>query len=270
MVLAVGAGGLVLGLVLGAVGVGAIGTDDDPPTTELVVRVVAAGAKYVSPELGGVDVWVADADSGEVVATGQVEGDSGDTEALMSEPRTRSQPLPTTATSAKAVLDVPLSEARRVVVHASGPRLGDGAVATTSASVWMVPGVRPGGDEGVVLELRGLAVSFLEPTPHQTITADGPVAVPVRAAVEMLCGCPIGPDTPWKPDEYEVTARALRDGEEVDAQALSFAGVESRFHGELELPGPGVYELQVVAEQASVANVGVARNGMVVEAPGSS
>ena len=92
--------------------------------------------------------------------------------------------------------------------------------------------------------------------------------VPVLAAVEMLCGCPIGPTTPWPPDGYVVEAVALRDGAEVVRSALAYAGTESRFSGSLELPGPGVYELRVIARQVDAANMGVARNGIVVTAPG--
>lgn len=268
-----GAGAVLVAVVLvaagalGAVAVGALGDDGDVATTPLTVRVVAAGAKWVSPELGGADVYVTDAESGETLAHAQLEGDSGDTDALMDQARTRAEPVPTTATSAKAVLDVPLTEPRQVVVSAHGPRVGDGPVTSTSTTVWMVPGRSLGGSEGVVLELQGLAVSFLEPTPHEVRTSAGPVSVPVRAAVEMLCGCPIGPTTPWAPEDYRVDAVAVRDGEEVARAELSYAGSDSRFSGELELPGPGVYELQIVAEQIGVANMGVARNGLVVQAP---
>jgi hypothetical protein len=241
----------------------------DPVPTELTVRVIAAGAKWVSPELGGADVWVADAITGEVLARAQVEGDSGDTTALMDEQRTRSEPLPTTATSGRATLTVPLSEPRQLIVHASGPRLGDGPVASASASVWMVPGVDPGGDEGVVLEVYGLAVALLSPTPHEVITATDAVEVPVLAVVEMLCGCPIGPTTPWPPDDYEVEAVALMRGAEVARSTLAYGGEESRFSGSLELPGPGVYELLIIARQIDVANTGVARDGVVVSAPSS-
>jgi hypothetical protein len=241
--------------------------DTTPAPTDLTVRVIAAGAKWVSPELGGADVWVTDAVTGEVLASGQVVGDSGDTTALMDKARTRSQPLPTTATSGSVTLAVPIDEPRQVIVHASGPRLGDGPVATTSASVWMVPGVDLGGEEGVVLEVYGLAVSFLAPTPHEVVTADGPIDIPVLAAVEMLCGCPIGPTTPWPPDQYVVEVVALRDGQEVARSVLGYARTESRFSGSLVLPGPGVFELEVIARQVGVANQGVARNGIVVASP---
>jgi hypothetical protein len=130
----------------------------------------------------------------------------------------------------------------------------------------MVPGIDLGGAQGLVIEVHGLAVSFLAPTPHEVIFADGPVQVPVLAAVEMLCGCPIGPTTPWPAEDYEVEAVALRDGLEVARSGLAYAGTESRFSGALDLPGHGVYELQIIARQADVANAGVARNGIVVSA----
>lgn len=247
---------------------GAIAADaGSEVTTPLTVRVIAAGAKWVSPELGGADVWVADALSGEVLAKGQIEGNSGDTKALMETPRTRGEALPITSTSAVAVLNVPLDEPRQVIVHASGPRLGDGPVATASASVWMVPGMRLGGEQGVVLEVQGLAVSFLAPGPHTVTSSDGPVDVEVLAAVEMLCGCPIGPDEPWPPSDYLVKVIALDDGNEAANATLTFNGTNSRFAGTITLPGPGVYELQLIASQTGTANIGVARNGYVVSAP---
>jgi hypothetical protein len=257
-------------LALGALPATAFASDhDESDTTPLTVRVIAAGAKWVSPELGGADVWVRDAVSGEVLATGRIEGDSGDTTALMETAHTRSQPIPITDTSGKVTLDVPLDEARQVIVGASGPRLGDGHVASATASVWMVPGAELGGDEGVVLEVHGLAVSFLAPGPHTVTTSDGAVEVEVLAAVEMLCGCPIGPSTPWPPEDYVVQALAFDSGTEAARATLDFAGTDSRFSGSITLPGPGVYELQIVATQTDVANVGVARNGYVVTAPTS-
>ena len=134
----------------------------------------------------------------------------------------------------------------------------------------MVPGIDLGGDEGLVLELHGLAVSFVTPTPHEVTLSDGPLDLPVLAAVEMLCGCPIGPSTPWPSDDYTVVAVALSEGTEVSRATLVYAGTDSRFSGSLQLPGPGVYELQIRANQNDVANMGVARNGMVVQAPTSS
>lgn len=243
--------------------------DGGSGTTPLTVRVIAAGAKWVSPELGGADVWVTDALSGEVLAKGQIEGDSGDTKALMDSERTRDQPLPVTETSAMVVLEVPLTEPRRVIVNASGPRLGDGPVSSASASVWLVPGVELGGEQGVVIELQGLAVSFLQPGPHQVTESAGPHEVDVLAAVEMLCGCPIGPQTSWPPANYLVEIIAFNGGTEAARSTLEFNGTNSRFAGTIELPGPGVYELQLIAQQKGVANLGVARNGYVVTRPAS-
>lgn len=259
-------GGFVLAatLLAASLSANAGGTEE---TTPLTVRVIAAGAKWVSPELGGADVWVADAVSGQVLAKDQIEGNSGDTTALMDTARTRKEPLPITDTSAVAVLDVPLDEPRRVIVSASGPRLGDGPVATASSSIWMVPGLQVGGKQGVVLELQGLAVSFLKPGPHTVTTSAGAVEVDVLAAVEMLCGCPIEKDGPWPPSQYDVEVVAIADGNEAARSTLNFNGTDSRFAGTIELPGPGVYELQIIASQMGIANVGVARNGYVVSAP---
>ena len=60
-----------------------------------------------------------------------------------------------------------------------------------------------------------------------------------------------------------------KDGAEVVRSTLTYGGKESRFSGSLELPGPGVYELLIIARQIDVANTGVARNGIVLSAPSS-
>lgn len=66
---------------------------------------------------------------------------------------------------------------------------------------------------------------------------------------------------------YEVEAVAVQDGEAAAIVVLNYNGTGSRFSGSIELPGPGVYELQIIARQTDVANMGVARNGIVVQAP---
>jgi hypothetical protein len=48
-----------------------------PEKTTIEVRAIAAGGKFLGDDIGGAEVTVRDAGTGELVASGRVRGDSG-------------------------------------------------------------------------------------------------------------------------------------------------------------------------------------------------
>lgn len=228
--------------------------------TALSVHVLAHDAKFIGDSMGGVRVSIRDVETGEMLAQGVTRGGTGDTERIMVEPRQRGVSLVTedaAGFSASLELDTP----RRVEISALGPLDHPGSANTVSVTQWLLPGrdVEP-----LILELPGLVVTLHE-LPALLRRQDGEVSVPVAARVEMMCGCPLTPDGHWDSDEFEITARLLRNGLPVTGAVLGYAGEASEFEGSAVISEPGRYEVLVRAHQPRTGNSGIARGTVVVD-----
>lgn len=231
------------------------------PTT-VVVRAVAHDAKIVGSGVGGARITVRDAHSGEVLARGVQEGDTGDTDLVMRDPHRRGASLWDTPGAAVFRATLELERPTVVEVTAEGPLGTPHAVRRSSKTVLLLPGRDVTGD-GIVLELNGFKVELLRPAGEAAAPGS---TVAVRARVEMMCGCPTTPGGLWDADLIDVVARLLRDGEEVASRSMPYAGETSLFETELTVPDePGSYELVVTAARPSRANFGIARRALQVE-----
>lgn len=233
-----------------------------PEETTVVVRAVANDAKVIGSGVGGARITIRDAGTGEVLARGLQEGETGSTERIMRAPRERGATVYGTEDAAKFRTTISLRRPTRVEVVAEGPLGTPHAAQRASRTMLLVPG-RDVTGEGVVLELYGLTVRVERPAESVEIAAGE--ALSVRAHVEMLCGCPITPGGLWDADRIDVVARLLRDGAAVREATLSYTGETSTFGGRLAPPEPGTYELVVLAEDASRANAGVVRRTVRVQ-----
>ena len=227
--------------------------------TDITVRVLARDAKFIGTSMGGVRVTISDVETGEVLAEGLTEGETGSTEQIMETPRGRGQPLSTKGDAAfRATVD--LDRPRRVEVSAEGPLEYPGSANRVSATQWIVPGRNLTGGDGWVLEMPGLVVN-LHDLPG-TITAGE--ALDVRVTVEMMCGCPLTPDGLWDEGDFTVRAEAVRNRTVAAETVLDYAGEESEFAGRLLLEEPGIWELRVWAWQEATGNTGVAERRIEV------
>ncbi|MFB6240072.1 MAG: hypothetical protein ABEJ46_00630 [Gemmatimonadota bacterium] len=233
-----------------------------PEETTVVVRAVANDAKVIGSGVGGARITIRDAGTGEVLARGLQEGGTGSTERIMRSPRERGATVYGTEDAAKFEATLSLRRPTRVEIAAEGPLGTPHATQRASRTMILVPG-RDVTGEGVILELYGLTVRLERPTEEDPVPAGE--ALPVRAHVEMLCGCPITPGGLWDADRVDVVARLVRDGTVVREASLDYAGETSTFGGRLTPPGPGSYELVVLAEDASRANAGMVRRSLRVE-----
>jgi len=225
--------------------------------TRLLVRVLAHDAKIIGSGVGGARVTVKDARTGAILASGVQEGGTGDTDAIMRTPWTRGATLFDTEGTGRWLATVDLAEPTLVEVVAEGPLGFEEAVQRGSKTLLMVPGMDVVG-EGLVVELNGLTVVLESPGAEAGRTVD------VRAKVTMLCGCPTEPGGLWDSDRFQVLARLVRDGRTVAEVELAFAGETSFYAGRLVPPGPGSYELQVLALDPARANNGMARRRVTV------
>lgn len=221
--------------------------------TRLVVRVISHDAKIIGSGVGGARVTVTDAATGEVLAQGIQQGSTGDTRAIMVEPRRRGGTVYDTEGSAAFTTTLSLAKPTMVEVMAEGPLGTPHAVQRASKTLLLVPGRHVSG-EGLLLELMGFTVQIMAPE-----AGDAPADnLAVRAKVTMLCGCPTKPGGMWDSDKIEVVARLLDGEQQVAETTLGFAGETSVYQGTFGPQRPGTYRLQILALESSEANFGVA------------
>ncbi|OYQ25670.1 hypothetical protein CHU93_13135 [Sandarakinorhabdus cyanobacteriorum] len=203
--------------------------------TPVTVRVISQGAKFIGTGMGGVEVTLADAATGAPLASGRIEGGTGDTAKIMpGAPRGTPQADDKTA-KFDAMIDI--DAPRAVLVTVKGPLKPAGVAVTASASHWLLPGQPVVGD-GWVLELRGLAL---------TARREGGQVV---ADVSMLCGCPIAPGTLWDESRFRLNAW-------VGAQAvpLKWAGQTGRFAAEVPAGASWVTAVDTLSGATSAAKI---------------
>jgi hypothetical protein len=233
--------------------------------TRLVVRARARDGKFVGTSMGGVQVVLRDAQTGQVLASGVTAGSTGNTQTLMKQPQARGTPLADDA-SAKFTATVDLAEPRLVTVEVSGPLAQRQALATSTTQLWLLPGKHVEGD-GLIVELPGFVVDVVTPSAHEflKLAGDKKLTVPVRANLTLMCGCPTEPKGLWDSSRYELQATVKHNGKPLTQVPMKYAGKTSTFEGELSVQQKGTYEVTVTAFDPSTGNAGVDHTTFIVE-----
>ena len=226
--------------------------------TDITVRVMAKDAKFIGTAVGGVEISLSDADTGEVLAQGLTAGGTGNTPKIMTTPRTSRDILSDPeAASFSATID--LDRPRKITVTATGPMQPEGAAVLASSTQWVVPGKSITGGDAWLLELRGFSVSLIEPPSSEIDLAASRHKVALTAKVTMLCGCPIDSGGMWNADKIEVAAIVSKTGASTKTIPLSFSGEVNIFKGDIDIAEPGAYKIDVFAYDPSNGNTGVAQ-----------
>lgn len=229
--------------------------------TEITVRVLSKGAKFVGTSMGGVRVVLRDADTGEILAEGVTRGTTGDTDRIMRETHTTHAPVATEEAAAfRTTLD--LDAPRRIEVVATGPLAQPQAANRVSSTQWVVPGKHVTAGDAWRLVLPGFVVDVQGPPAHQVRSADEPVRL--HANVTMMCGCPIEPGGLWDADRFQVRALLSRNGKPEDEVDLAYAGATSQFTATLEDLEPGAWQATVYAYDPLNGNTGVDHTTWIV------
>lgn len=245
--------------------------------SQLAVRVIAKGGKFLGDDISGATVTVRHAQTGELLASGQTKGGSGDLWNIMINPHTRTEPIPDTGASIflatiKSSTNTPIP----LLITATGPGAGLQSTATTSTTQWIMPGVANGNNTitySCLLELPGLIVQVMEPATHLNITQALPQTVSFTINVAMMCGCPIDnnidTDTyknkkytfpnPWPVDDFVVGCYIICNEKQVAHFLLNFdkANAPGRYTGQWQMQTPGFYTGHVYAYQKSTGNTGI-------------
>lgn len=226
--------------------------------THVMVRAQALDAKFIGTHMGGVRITLRDARSGAVLARGVTNGGTGDTGALMKQPRLRGANVTNADTAGfDAVLDI--TQPTLVRAEAEGPVGKPASAIKVTSALWVIPG-RPVAGDGWILTFPGLVIE-----PVAAPAADG--SLQVRAKVTLMCGCPIEPGGVWNAANYSVEAELTQGRKIVARIPLVYAGEASQFSGAFPAPAPGRYGLRVLATDATSPNAGIVDQKVTVRRP---
>ncbi|MFO7563909.1 MAG: hypothetical protein R6X02_14780 [Enhygromyxa sp.] len=221
--------------------------------TQLEVRMINVGSKFLGDSVGGARVTIIDPDTNAVLAQGVTQGTTGDTELIMTDRQPHHASV-VTADAAVFSTTLDLDRPRVVRVEATGPLDHPQALQTTTTTALLLPGRDRTGAQGIVLEVTGLIVDT-----HQVALTGSTLRI--QSQVMMLCGCPFTPGGLWDTDDLEVVAVVTRgEGDELVGETeLVYAGSPSEFRGTLGEVAPGDYRVTVIAFQPSTGNAGTHR-----------
>lgn len=246
-------------------------------STSITVRVQAKGGKFLADDIGGSEVTIRDAQTGERLGGGLALGtDSGNlsstytSNASLSAIVTPAVPPATEPTiqwlspdesTSGLTVDLPISRPTLLAITALGPMGGLQSAHRVTATQWIVPGQTLNEGPGFVIELPGLLVQVMEPATHLAIeSTDLPYVISFLVNVTMMCGCQINDGQPWIPSDFQVTAAIGPVGQPVaETVALCFPGsAPSIFTGSWTLPAgsSGFYQAVITAVQRSTGNTG--------------
>ena len=236
-------------LTLAALGL-AFFTTSFATETKIMVRAKAVDAKFIGTSVGGVKVVVEDAETGEILDQGWLNGATGSTTTLIKEPIKRGQRL-TDDKTAGFVATVDISSPRLLRFKLIGPYGYRQALQEASVTSWVIPGKDILGD-GIVLTMTGFIVDA-----WTRVLEGGQVDIYTKAS--MLCGCPIFPDGLWDPKNYEATAIIMKDEIKIDEVSLAFTGPVGLFSGSTTITEEGHYKAIIYLFDKKTGNVGVDR-----------
>lgn len=226
----------------------------DATTTDVTVRVLSKDAKFMGTGMGGVRISFNDADSGELLAEGIIEGKTGDTDKIMNEPRVRGRALSTEG-SASFTATLDLAVPTKVQVTVEGPLSNPDSANRVTSTQWVIPGKHVTGGDGWLLEIPGFSITARASV--DVPASSEPAVITITADVTMMCGCPIEPDGLWDANGYEVAAILTDDAGKSTTIPMSYAGKTSLFSGSSTLIGEGPFEALVYAYDSANGNTGV-------------
>lgn len=229
--------------------------------TEVTIRVISKGAKFIGTSMGGVSIRIVDSENGDVLAQGITAGSTGDTTHIMRTAHSRNGTLSTEdAAKFHALLDI--DTPRLVRLEAQGPIAQPQSAGMVTATQWIVPGKHITGGDGWTVEMPGLVVDALSPPAHSRHSLGADIELNVN--VTMMCGCPLTPDGLWDANAFDVEAIILRDGAKVDKVTMEYAGQASQFSATYRPDEPGAYQAIIAAHQPTNGNTGLDRTTFLI------
>jgi hypothetical protein len=151
--------------------------------TKVIVRIISKDAKVIGSGVGGALVRIKNLETGEILVQGKQEGGTGDTDRIMVQPHKRGEKLYGTPDAAFFQAEIPLEKPTFVEIYTEAPLAYPHAIQKGSKTLTLIPGKHVLG-EGVVIELNGLIVNILNPSPKGGLKRGEEVVIKVE--VRML------------------------------------------------------------------------------------
>jgi hypothetical protein len=229
--------------------------------TVLDVTVKAHDAKFIGSAVGGLKITIRDFFTEKLLAAGNIEGETGDTEVIMESPVTRGKILSSGKDTARFRCSFDINEPVKLLVEVTGPMAAGLDIHKETKTTWLIPGRDITGD-GILFELYGLIIHAYSPKPHGFYLPGQKIVKGVH--VTPMCGCPVRPDFKlWNADTYQVTASVFYKDKKVAQIPLRYADRISHFRGEFTPEETGSYKV-IITGSDKRNNQGVAITGFVV------
>ncbi|WP_137863350.1 MULTISPECIES: hypothetical protein [unclassified Sphingomonas] len=227
--------------------------------TDVEVRVIARGAKFLGGYAAPVLIVMTDADTGETLARGTTSGTTGDTQRIMGGEKGAAK---SDAGSAVFRTRLDIDRPRRVTLQVTGPLSQPQATTTATSTQWVLPGRHLTAGDGWLMELPGLIVDIADPIAYRWVGKGE--TVQLRVGVTMLCGCTISEGGPWRAGDTEVEAHVTVNGVASQPVTLRFDAKSGTYGAAVPATVSGLYEVEVRAWMAPTNNAGVARTAFFV------
>src|SRR5882724_1547015 len=242
--------------------------------TSILVRAQARGGKFLGPDIGYSYITVRDVASGRLLAQSIAAGDSGQlgptlgpnvsSGVVLTKPltpnwlsATSGTPSPTAGFLATFDLEMPAL----IEISATSTPNGIPNQHMTTTRMWIYPGAQLTTEPGLILEVPGLNILILAPSPAEPPPKE--TTISITAWVTMMCGCKIADGTAWPTSEFQVNASLVAsDGTVISTAPLAIEinkglQVPSVYTGSLPYPpSSGEYQLIVSGVQDAMSNVG--------------
>lgn len=226
--------------------------------TRIMIRTRAKDAKFIGSSIGGAKIIVRDATTHEILDQGFTTGSTGNTDLLMKTPAKRHMQL-TDAKTGGFEANLKLEKPTLITIETIAPFNQKQAQIAASVQIWAVPG-KDILDDGIILEIPGFLVDMTLPTPHSAFKANADFEI--KAAVMMMCGCPITKGGLWDAEKYEATLWVYKEGKKVKEIPLLLTET-SLYGGTLSLDA-GLYELDLIVYDSETGNTGIDKSNIVV------
>ncbi len=218
--------------------------------TQIMVRAKAVDSKFIGSSVGGVRAIIEDAETGEILDQGWINGDTGDTKVLIENPIKRGE-RQTNETTAGYLATVDIDTPRLLRIKLMGPYADRQSMQETTMTTWVIPGKDILGD-GIILNMSGFIVDG-----WTRVIQGGQVDIMTKAS--LLCGCPITKDGHWQGDNYEATTIIMKDGKKIEEVTMALKGPDGMFNGQTRITEPGHYKAIIYLFDKNTGNVGVDR-----------
>ncbi|HET9960931.1 MAG TPA: hypothetical protein VFQ34_01230 [Nitrospiraceae bacterium] len=231
---------------------------NDPIQTTVLVRVVAHGALALGREVGGARVTITDMTTGQILATGIQQGETGDQNQVMRTPHLMGEPLYSSRPAAAFSATLELSRPTLVEITAEGPLAYPTASQRASKTVLLVPGHDLVND-GIVLRLYGFLVQIEHPKAGESLIAKDDVML--RASVRTLSGALVRPHSDWDSRKVHIFGEVLINNRVVERLQMFYSGDKSSFEAPFFVPlskdAPDGITLRVIAADPASGNFGM-------------